>query len=168
MTTAIANYLKYVTIGITYLPLGNIAIPLMVGNILFVTSVDLLQFLRKWSMQAPMECPVSIISDFVVMCSSKNIFFWEICSSRLSGRLIDSAVSIAGKSFVGELNLNKDMIVNAIKPPGDPHRVGGGWTDLRIDGFGFKKCRDYGLLLQIEWIGGFRKYYGSLARKFGS
>ena len=47
MTTAIANYLKYVTIGITYLPLGNIAIPLMVGNILFVTSVDLLQFLRK-------------------------------------------------------------------------------------------------------------------------
>ena len=32
---------------------------------------------------------------------------------------------------------------------------------MRIDGFGFKKCRDYGLLLQIEWIGGFRKYGGT-------
>ena len=51
-----------------------------------------------------------------------------ICSSRLSGRLIDSAVSIAEKSFVGELNLNKDMI-DAIKPLGNSHiesKRGGG------------------------------------------
>ena len=43
-----ANLLKYVTIGVTYLPLGDIAILSMVGNnkILLVTSVALLQFLR--------------------------------------------------------------------------------------------------------------------------
>ena len=48
-----------------------------------------------------------------------------ICSPRLSGRLIDSAVSIAGKSFVGELDLNKDVI-DAIKTTGDCHIEGGG------------------------------------------
>ena len=57
---------------------------------------------------------MSIILDFDGMRSSKNIFLWVICS-RLSGRLIDSAVSIAWKSFVGELILNKDM-KDDIKP----------------------------------------------------
>ena len=46
--------------------------------------------------------------------------------SRLSGRLIDSAVSIAGKSFVGELDLIKNMI-DAIKTPGDSNIEDGGW-----------------------------------------
>ena len=51
VTAAIANHLKHVTIGVTYLPLGDIAILSMVGNnkILLVTSVALLQLLRKWS-----------------------------------------------------------------------------------------------------------------------
>ena len=49
VTAAIANHLKHVTIGVTYLPLGDIAILSMVGNnkILLVTSVALLQLLRK-------------------------------------------------------------------------------------------------------------------------
>ena len=88
---------------------------------------------------------MSIILDFDGMCSPKNIFLWVFCS-RLSGRLIDSAVSIAWNSFVGELNLNKDM-KDAIKPPENSHIEGGGEIDLRINGFGLKKGTDNGLLL---------------------
>ena len=51
MTAAIVNHLKYVTIGVTYLLLGDIMIAIlsMVGNnkILLVTAVALLQFLRR-------------------------------------------------------------------------------------------------------------------------
>ena len=67
MTAAIVNHLKYVTIGVTYLPLGDIAILSMVGNnkILLVTSVALLQLLKNevlckylWNVH------ISIISHF--------------------------------------------------------------------------------------------------------
>ena len=49
VTAAIENHLKYVPIGVTYLPLGDIAIFSMVINnkILLVTFRALLPFLRR-------------------------------------------------------------------------------------------------------------------------
>ena len=50
MTAAIVNHFKYVTIGVAYLPLGDIAILSMVGNnkIILVTSVALLQLSKYY------------------------------------------------------------------------------------------------------------------------